>query len=355
MHARTYQAEILKAEGYNLETKPHEMTFFNFYKDKYRNSSDRHVVDVSVPANYLDETHRARLMTSAKTGHGLSGIADIAAVQEEVPYTLCRHSFELGTIGTFVCLNVWFNNFLAKNAYGGTVLHHPRLAHATSIVAYIGLLRTLIGGAVASYGYFYSFEYLYTYVPGFKIRDPSPNGYRRAWEEGQSAYCARLVASLFPCLGYVICTGRLKRVTGIYQMVAFASLNFEFARRAVFPGMRNFFNFQAEKAMVKEAQWGSLAPDLSRRTDPDTNKPGHLSQFRYVRLTAGLLQEPVWDNLTPENFPGHSYGKKIDNPYYNWQRAPQTYNKEKLTTKNMLWSLPQVLPAQMRAGALDMA
>jgi hypothetical protein len=272
---------------------------------------------------------------------------------EDVPYTDSHHTFELSCMFTFMIQMLWINTFIGKIGVGNVVMQNPHMYFATTLMCYLGLFRATIGAAIASFGYFYAYEFLYTYVPGFKIRDPSPNGWKKAYEEGQTTYLARLGACTFPALGYIFWAGRLKRSGMAFIAPALASMQYEYARSNVMPGNRLFYNVQSEKYLSREATFGSLAGDLRRKNDQDTGKNASVAQFRYVRLTTGLLQDTIWENATHENLPGSSLSYKVNNPYYNWQKAAQAYNAEAIKVKNDLWSLPSVLNARNMSGVLD--
>jgi len=329
------------------------MTFTYFFKDPRRAGQERPVVDVSAPFNVMDETHRVRKLGVSKTAVTMSSLNGFIGVPEQVPYAESFHSFELGAIGVAGALTMWLNQFIAKASIGNTVLHHPRLVHATNIVFAVGMARTIIASSVGSFGYWYLYEFLYTHVPGFKIRDPSPNGYRRPCDEGQNTMAARVAAAIMPTIGYILYNGRVKRAMAVMFVTSFVGVQYDYARSYILPGMRNFYNFQASKALGREAQWGSLAGSLHHRNDPDSYRTSTMAQFRYVRLTSGMLQDTVWENATHDNLPLHNMSRKLDNPFFNWQKAPQNYNPQPITFKNSMWSLPSVLDARMRSGVLD--
>lgn len=353
MWNRTFQGDILTAEGHHHEAPEHNMSLTYYYKDPKRVGEHRPVVDVSAPFNVMDETHRMRKLGVAKTAWTMSSLNALIGAQEQVPYTDSFHSFELGAIGVAGAVALWVNQFVAKSTIGNSVLQHPKLVHASNIVFAVGMTRTIVAASIGSFGYWYLFEFLYTHVPGFKIRDPSPNGYHKPWEEGQNTMAARVVAATMPTIGYILYAGRLKRAMSVMVCASFFGVQYDYARAYVLSGMRNFYNFQASKQLTREAQWGSLTGNLNHRNDPDTYRTSTLSQFRYIRLTSGMLQDTVWENATHETLPLHNMSRMIANPYYNWQKAPQTYNPEPIVFKNSLWKLPSVLDARMRSGVLD--
>jgi hypothetical protein len=355
MFTRISNGEALREEGHlrGDEPKAHNMTFYSTFKDRFREKEGRPVVDVSVPFNAMDETHKARVFGVAKGIVSFLSMNHFTGVKEQVPYTDSHHTFELGCMTTFGIQICWLNTYMGKTGVGNVPMNNPHLYYATSLATYLGFMRVSLAGALASFGYFYAYEYLYTYVPGFKIRDPSHHGWQDAFAEGQSTYLARIAASVFPSLGYILYTRRLKRSTNAFLITAGISIQYEYARANVFPGSRLFYNVQAEKFLTKEANMGSLAGDFRRRDDPDTGKSLAAGQFRYTRLTSGLLQDTIWENATHETLPGSQLSYKTENPWYNWQKAPQAYNASPITVKNALWKLPTVLNARNMSGALD--
>ncbi|EPY34621.1 hypothetical protein STCU_01481 [Strigomonas culicis] len=250
--------------------------------------------------------------------------------------------------------NVWFINYTLARNTSSFMSPQPRLRGAFTLALLLGWVRINIAATIGAAGYFYSYEYLYTHgPPGFRIRDPTPNGWKLAWQDGQECYLARAAASVFPALGYAFFMGRWKKSAFWFLMTVAAGEYYEYARRNVMSGTRLFYSYQANKELQRQAAWGSLAPDLRHRVDPDTNRSASVAQFRYLRLTSGPLQDTIWNNIPHENLPLHRTGKMVPNPYFNWQKAPQNYNDKPYKVKNDLWQLPQVLDSRMRSGAMD--
>lgn len=359
MFTRTFQGSILNSEGYNLpgsdgQEKPHTMTFWHSYIDPAHSQKRRPVVDVSAPYNPLDETHQVRKYGVQKLALGFISLNAFSGVKEEVPYTDSMHTCEcvkwwLGG------LNVWYVNwFMARAANSFSPVGNPRTRFAWNIAFAMGLLRANIAAIIGVGGYFYSYELLYTYGPWpFRIRDPSPNGWKRAWDEGQTCYAARSAASIFPPLGYAFFMGRWKKTNFWFLMTVACGLQYEYARQFVLSGNRLFYSFQANKEINRQANWGSLMPVLAHRVDPDTNRNASVAQFRYYRITSGTLQDTIWENATHDNLPLFRFALRMPNPYFNWQKAPQAYNKKPYSSKNDLWEMPQVISAQMASSAMD--
>nr|CCC89883.1 unnamed protein product [Trypanosoma congolense IL3000] len=349
MFTRTFQGSILNAEGHNLQKEgvapaPHVMTFYHSYIDPENTKRKRPVVDVSAPYNPLDETHQIRKLGVQKLPLGFLSLNSFIGAIEEVPYTDSMHTYEC-VKWAMGGLNVWFINwFVARGANSYAPVGHPRTRFAWNIAFVMGVLRTNMAGIVGIGGYFYAYEWLYTHgPPPFRIRDPAPNAWRRAWDEGQSCYAARAAACIFPPLGYAIFMGRWKKTAFWFVTCLCFSMQYEYSRKYILPGMRLFYSFEAKRELQRQANWGSLAPVLEHRVDPDTNRNESVAQSPYFRITSGSLQDTIWANATHENLPFRRYGTQLRNPYYNWQKARQGYNSKAHRNKNDLWELPNVL------------
>lgn len=353
MFSRAHNEVALREEGLTSHETGHQMTWYYKFKNRFQNTEHRPVIDVSVPFNAMDETHKTRKFGVQKGTLSFVSLNHLTGAHEQVPYTESHHTFEYSCMCTFAVQMIWANTFIGKSGAGNVVMNNPHMYFATSLMTYLGLLRATIGGGVGSFGYFYAYEFLYTYVPGFKIRDPSLNAWKRPYDEGQSTYLARIGASVFPALGHILYRGRLKRTAMAFILTAGASVQYEYARINVLPGNRLFYNVQAEKFLSREANLGSLAGDMRRKHDHDTGKNASVGQFRYTRMTAGMMQDTIWENATHETLPGSALSYKTENPYYNWQKAPQTYNAKAIRVKNDLWKMPSVLNARNMSGALD--
>jgi len=361
MHHRTIQQDILESEGrknYGTPTQfdadeKHSMTWTYSFVDPNRDRSHRPTVDVSAPMNSMDESHRARKYGIQKAGIGFRSMNAWTGVKEEVPYAESHHTSELAKWGVLGSLTTWFNIYIARNMTGNVQIGHPRMFAAWNVALFAGLTRITAASILGSYGYFYSYEFLYTYVPGFQIRDPSPNGWKRGYDEGQSTFAARAAACLFPAAANWLYTGSRRSVYTWFSVALFASIQWEYARIYVMPGNRLFYNFLAEKDLNRQSNFGSLAGTLKRRADSDTGKMEGVHQNKYVRNLNGALQDSMWDNLTPDLMPLHRGGRKIPNPYFNWQKAVQGTHANRLERKNDLWKLPPVMDGRMLSGAMD--
>ncbi|AAZ10550.1 uncharacterized protein TEOVI_000793400 [Trypanosoma equiperdum] len=349
MFVRKFQGEILKKEGHeppkgDKAQGSHSMSLTTSFVDPENAKRERPVVDVSAPYNPLDETHQIRKLGVQKLAIGFLSLNGFTGAHEEVPYTDSMSTYECVRYG-MIGLNVWFANFfLVRAGNSGSPVGHPRTRFAWNIAFLMGIIRVNLAGIVGIGGYFYSYEWLYTHGPAmFRIKDPSPNAYKRAWDEGQSCYLSRAAACIFPPLGYAIFMGRWKKTAFWFVFTLAMSMQYEYARHYILPGMRLFYSFQANRETQRQANWGSLAPVLEHRVDPDTNRNASVAASRYMRITQGPLQDTIWANATHENLPFHRYGMKLPNPYYNWQKAPQGYNSKPYRFKNDLWDLPNVL------------
>eukprot|EP00796_Vickermania_ingenoplastis_P000880 gene880-509_t len=349
------------ADGCSAQDAPYRMTWwFNFVDPRHSRRlhpelPPKPVVDVSSPFNVLDETHQARRFGTQKVAWGFVSLNEFTGTHEDVPYADSHHTSEIVRLW-MAGLNIFqWNQFLSRGmASGGIVGGGPRTRYAWNIALGMSLLRMNIAGLIGVGGYYYSYEYLYTHGPScFRIRDPFPNAWKRAWDEDQSTYLSRAVASVFPPLGYAFYRGGFKKSMFWFTLTLSASLYYEYARKNILSGSRLFYSYLSNQASDREAGFGSLTPRLKRRVDPDTNRTEAAAQFRYFRITTGELQNTVWENAVHQNIPLHHSGIKLPNPYFNWKKAPQTYNEKPIKVKNDMWELPPVLSARMRAGALD--
>lgn len=336
----------------------HTMTFYHRFVDP-SNSRRLHpelppkpVVDCSTPFNVLDETHQARKFGVQKLGWDFLSLNEWTGVHETVPYSDSHHTWDILKLWLITTNVLQWNYFMARGqASGGILGGGPRTRFAWNIAFFMSQLRMNLATLIGAGGYFYSYELLYTYGPAcVRIRDPSPNAWRRAWDEDQSTYGARAISSIFPALGYAFYSGRMKRSAFWFMCTLTTSLYYEYARLNILPGTRLFYSYLANQQADRDAGMGSLAPKLKRRVDPDTNRTESAAQFRNFRVTTGELQNTVWENATHETLPLHHSGMKLPNPYYNWQKAPQTYDKVKIKVKNDLWEIPTVMSAKTLAG-----
>ncbi|KAG5498925.1 hypothetical protein GH5_03614 [Leishmania sp. Ghana 2012 LV757] len=364
MFSRGVNEDVLKSEGHNVpkpttETEQangekYKMKLWHNYVDPQHKNHERPVVDVSSPFNVLDETHQARRYGVQKVAFGFLSLNEFIGVHEEVPYTESHHTSEIFRLW-MAGLNVWhMNYFIARAQVSGNATGNPRTKFAWTIAMLMGTIRVNIAGMIGVGGYFYSYEYLYTHGPKpFRIRDPTPNGWKRAWDDGQECYLPRAAASVFPAIGYAFFMGRWKKAGFWFMTTLMAGLYYEYARRNILFGSRLFYSYLANQDSQRQAAWGSLAPNLKHRVDPDTNRNESVAQFKYFRITSGTMQDTVWNNCTHETQPLARGGIKIPNPYFNWLKAPQHYNAKPWKVKNDMWEMPQVMNAQMRSGAMD--
>ncbi|EPY30747.1 hypothetical protein AGDE_09286 [Angomonas deanei] len=324
---------IARSEGFNVEPElseiekenkaPYKMTLYQKYVDPNHKNTKRPVVDVSAPFNVLDETHQSRRFGTQKMGAGHLSLAAFTGTHEEVPYTETYHNTALVAWWMTVLNTFHFNKFVSDSLNSHTA-PHPRVKGAMNIAFLMSFIRINIAGLIGTVGYFYSYEYLYTHGPSlFRINDPTPNGWKKAWQEGQSCYAARAVASIFPALGYAFFMGRWKKAAFWYGAVLVAGEYYEYARVNVLSGTRLFYSFLAAQDSERQAAWGSLTPNLKHRVDPDTNRNESVAQFRYLRLTSSPLQDQVWESIPHENLPFHRNGRSCRTRTLTGRRRPR--------------------------------
>ncbi|EPY35269.1 hypothetical protein AGDE_07503 [Angomonas deanei] len=289
-------------------------------------------------------------------GAGHLSLAAFTGTHEEVPYTETYHNTALVAWWMTVLNTFHFNKFVSDSLNSHTA-PHPRVKGAMNIAFLMSFIRINIAGLIGTVGYFYSYEYLYTHGPSlFRINDPTPEWVEEGVAGGTVVLRGEGGGQYFPGRWVMHSSwAGWKKAAFWYGAVLVAGEYYEYARVNVLSGTRLFYSFLAAQDSERQAAWGSLTPNLKHRVDPDTNRNESVAQFRYLRLTSSPLQDQVWESIPHENLPFHRNGKKLPNPYFNWQKAPQTYNDRPYTVKNDLWSLPSVMDFHMRSGALDKA
>jgi hypothetical protein len=250
----------------------------------------------------------------------------------------------------------WLNYHAGKYSAGNVNSFNPRTRWAHTVVFWMGLTRLHLAFLVGICGYFYSYEFLYTYVPPFKIRDPSPEGWKRCIDDGQSTFLARMVACIFPGLGTAIWRGSWKKS---YIMAGFCcshSIWYEFCR-PFFMGSVLAMNYQNGLTNDRDGRLGNLMPELERRIDPDTDRAFWVSTRPFIRLAHGRAYDP--DTPDAVVHMGHDYlpfremNLQIRSPYYNWQKASQEFKDSPMRYKSQTFKLPNPLEARVLSGAMD--
>lgn len=325
------------------------------FSQKYKDPANAHmldkkVIDCSVPVNFIDRQQNADRWGSSIGWFYMNSLSHFSQEKEVVYGTNNYTSDDLFGIGMFTA-NVCHVQILgAKYQLGNVNIGNPRTAWAHRLNFMSQLIRINVATAVGLGIFIYGYEFMYTHVPYIRIRDPSPEGWRMCWQEGQTTYTARAIASLGAYVGHWIWAGSRKRSMVWYWVTAVHSIGYDWMRPA-FSGNHIFFQHRSNYLNWYHSRYGSLTPDSERRTDPDTHRPAHAANYKFHRFTHGLFEEDIWKNLHHDNKPFTF--KKVPNPYFNWQKASQTYNDKIFTTHNMVWTMPDVLNARTLSGAMD--
>lgn len=346
---------LLVKEGLLVEQPYNGMQLFGVNLNSPANAKlpRKPVVDCSMPTNWSDSTHQSRSLANAAGGNMFPhSIAHFAGVYEQVPYTETYSSYELAKKCQLAAQLATFNKFVGKFFFNGGQPTGPKYSWAHGIWIFSTWFRYNMNTLIGCAGYLYMYEALYTYVPGFKIRDPSPNGWKRISDDGQTTYEARVGAAIMPMLAHAFNQRSFRGTASTFIVVALAGVWYDLVRMSSGQGMRQMMNFLASQQIDREARYGSLMPESYHRVDGDSNKDERIGQFRYFRLTVGQLQESVWETGGHDYIPMYAGARMIPDPYWNWQKAKQGYG-DKIKFKNDMWKLPSVIDARMMSGAMD--
>ena len=346
--------ELLKSEGHNLIPQEHRMRLTTPYKHPSNAQIiNKPVVDVSTPFNPLDPGHQARGYGSMVAGWGHTNLlSHIVPTKDEVEGCDSYTSWDTCKWYYTIMVAQFLGNTLSKTQTGNHP-YHARTLWAHRAVFWASMARLNLAWAVGVVPYWYTYEFLYTYVPGFKIDDPSVTGWKRGYYENQSTYRARIGAAVWVPVGVYAWKRSPRSLSLSFVSASLVGMWYDSVRYYATPGMTNFFQFLAAKDCDRQARYGSLMPNMYHRIDADSNRAELAGQFRYFRLTSGQLQQDQWDNASHDYLPCWRPALKIPNPYYNWQKAPQTYEEKRFVVKNDLWQLPSVINGRMLSGVMD--
>jgi hypothetical protein len=360
MFTRHFNTEGLKAEGLYVP-KPYDAAApeYNYGKLKdplNKKIKHKQVVDVSVPPNLIDETHQVRCtgQTPMPFVYGMAAnlIAD-TGVAREIEYADIPAPSQLTKICTWLGLFVGCGRVASFFPATG-MKPTPNIVVPWTVWAVSMMARYTIAGYICGQAPIMK-AYCAQYVAGLKANDASNAGMKVPWREGQSLYLATFFGAVPITAAYMFAGGifSLYRFFQLQVVIGLVVMSNETYRVYLRSGNRMFYSFQANKELERTAQFGSLTPKLNRTNDPDTGKTQAAHAYRYIQFTYGLLRDQVWENNTHENFPMHSKGLKVPNPYFNWQKSKQFYADEAVKVKSDLWALPEVLGVQHRGGTFD--
>eukprot|EP00759_Apiculatamorpha_spiralis_P033492 PhF_6_TR3480/c0_g1_i1/m.5110 len=293
---------------------------------------EKPVVDLMAP---ITQTKRSDWGTKgAQYGSILvNSLNHVLGVKEEVPYTDTYSTADLFIYG-WVVANLWsFTYFMARLSAGCHNYLNPRTKWAHNMIFYSMVFRCNLSYIIGGGGYLYSYEYLYTYVPGVKIDDPSIEGWKDGWKPGQSTFLARNIASLWIFPAHWAYTRTWRRSVMWWCQVNFYNNLWEFGRCFIWnnPQMLGA-NLSAFKE--KEGRLGSLVPPAKMDVDPDTMRTYNASTSEFQKFgSKGKFQEEMWEHLGHDTYPFNRKGTKIPNPYHNPMRSPQGWREEPIKHK----------------------
>lgn len=335
---------------YNMGTE----LFNPFVSSKYEHVHDKPLANVSKPINWFDEREtQQRWAGTIGLSHHLS-LAHFIGVEELVPHTHSYSNFDV-IKGWFILFNiVYVSYFIGKNTVSQINTFNPRTKWAHKVAFWGGLFRTnlafLVGCVPAILGY----QFFYTYVPGLKINDPSLEGWKKVWKEGQSTFWARVVAmGIFPALGYIVWRGGTKKAGAWAFNAALFSAYYEWVRWQSFSGTRAAVSYRSEFENHREALYGSLKPNLRRKIDPDNCRLEQAATNPYHHLGSGILRQRQLKNMHQDYAPAHPLGMKLPNPYFNPLKAAQFWRDKPAEYKNDYFEMLPVLSAHTLSGAAD--
>lgn len=269
----------------------------------------------------------------------------------KAPYITSYSTRECAYFFYGVMMAWWLNYHAGRYSAGNINAYNPRTRWAHSVVFWTGLFRLHMAWLIGICGYLYSYEFLYTHVPPFKIRDPSPEGWKRCMDDGQSTFLARFAASIFPGLGFAFWKGAWKKSYIFAGCFCSHSLWYEFCRPFFMGSMLNL-NFQNTQGNDRDGRLGSLMPELERRIDPDTDRGFWISTYPNLRLSHAKTYDEL-QKMNHDYLPFREMNLKIRSPYFNFQKMTQGYRDHPIRFKSQLFELPNVLEARVVSGAMD--
>lgn len=336
------------------EVRQHKMKMFHPYVDpENAKIAQKPQVDCFSPPSTMREDHWYRTHGQGIGFWTHSSINHFVLTPEVSPYSDSYSTWDVCRFCWGMMNGVYINWYICRVAAGNLNPLNPRTSWAHRVVWQMGMLRVNLAWLVGCCGYFYAYEFLYTYVPFFRIDDPTPEGWKKVYIDGQSTYMARMVSAVFPALGYVIWKGGFKKSAFWFSFAAWNAFYYEYARFNTFQGTMYFLGFENSLDNERNKKLGQFVPELDRRIDPDTSKPFWVASYKDLRLTHSELQDVIWQYKGHDYCPGAAQGSRFPNPYFNFQKMSQTFYERPILYKTELWQLPNVLSAYTLSGAAD--
>lgn len=336
-----------------FEWRPWQLHTYPYVSPRNAEIADKPVANCAKPISTLDPEYQQRRYGS---GPGLwvpMSMNHWMMVPEIAPYLESYSSWECCFWLWGVTNMFWANAYIGRKSAGQVNPLNPRTAWAHRVVLWTTIARIQCAWLFAVVPGIHSYEFLYTHVPGFKINDPSTEGWKQGWKEGQSTYAARTAASLWTYVGWWIYKGQHKR--GVFWTGTCIAMQwyYEFIRIYCGPASDRALYFIASEDSRKMERHGSLAPETYRNFDGDANKPHWIYSYENLRFLHNSLAVQAEINKAHEYQPLCFFMPKIPNPYFDFQKAAQVDRDSNYRYKSDVFKLPEVLSVTMRTGALD--
>eukprot|EP00760_Papus_ankaliazontas_P005366 PhM_4_TR12521/c0_g1_i1/m.105979 len=285
------------------------------YRDPEWAGKDKPVVDMMSPMSQFkkaDWYHKGVLYGFIVQ----NSLNHFMQVPEQIPYTDSYSTYDCCYF-SFCAMNIMQICIRGGLAAGGSHnVKNPRTRWAHNMLWTAAMIRTNLAWLFVA-GYFISYELLYTYVPGFKINDPSPEGWKDVVSEGQTTFRARWASSLFLTLAHGVYTRSFRRSGMWMWFLQFQLTTYEIGRTWAWSSP-TFLGYQLTAEREKHARIGSLVPSSKHEVDPDTGKTYQAAQCKYQRYgTKGEWQDILWAHQSHDYAPMNPRGALIPNPYYN--------------------------------------
>lgn len=321
-----------------------------------RNASkiNKPVADVATPLSGLKQNDWLKRHGVGLSFAGIVSMQHFTLSPELVPYTTSYSTWDCCFQMWLFMHAVWCNHWLGKKSSGNVNPTNPRTAWAHKVVLWTSVARINAAWLFGVCGYFYSYEMLYTHFPPTRIADPSPEGWKQPWKDGQTTYGARFLSTFFIPLAFIIWRGKVKRASAVWAFFMFHAMYYELGRHAVFPGTVNTFGYYTGIENKIYERHGQLVPQMNKTVDADTNRPSWAQSYELLRFSHSRNVRTCQENQSHDYQPGRlSPGVMIRNHYYNFQKAAQMDADFKARWRSDTFQLPNVMHSHMASGALD--
>lgn len=253
------------------------------------------------------------------------------SVKEQIPYTDTFSTSECCYFG-FCMANMYaLMYFMARHGAACINLANPRTRWAHTLHLQALIARCNIAVFLGWFGYFYTYEFAYTYIPGMKIPDPSIEGWKNAPIDPThyTTFSARNLASLWVLPAHAFFTRGTKRTVVWWLIFSVCNNYYEFARCFVLSGT-GMLGYTSAVWSEKQARFGSLIPNTKQEVDPDTGRTFNSAANPIQMFGAkGWWPRQMKQNMNHEYSPFTRQGLALPNPYYNPMKAGTMWNKPK--------------------------